>query len=261
MANIHPTAIVEESVKLAENVTVGPFCVIKGNVTVGEGTVFDSHVSVGSDYGVVEIGKNNRFFPNSVIGGDPQDLKYKNEATKLIIGDDNIIREFVTLNTGTVTGLNETRIGNKNLLMAYVHVAHDCTLGNNIVIANVTQFAGHVEVEDNVIVGGQCSITQFTRLGRFSYLGASSAFNKDVPPFCIAEGSWGRVRATNKVGLERNGFSKDEVKAIYKAIRKFSQSDATTNEILEELKKENPSDHIQEIIRFVEKSKKGIARK
>lgn len=260
MSNIHPTAVVGTNVSLGKDVVVGPFCVIKGQVSVGDGTVFDSHVCVGSDYGIVEIGSNNKFAASSVIGGDPQDLKYKNEPTKLIIGDNNNIREYVTLNTGTVTGHNETRIGNNNLIMAYVHVAHDCILGNNIIVANVTQFAGHVVVEDNVTVGGNSSITQFTRLGRFSYIGAGSGFNKDVPPFCIADGHWGKVRATNKVGLERNGFSKDDIKSIYKALRKFSKSDLTTSEIIESLKEENTSDHLQELIRFVEQSKKGIAR-
>ena len=259
--SIHPTALVDSQVKIHPSVSVGPFAVIKGQVTIGENTVIDSHVSIGSETGIVEIGSGNRFHQNSVIGGTPQDLKYKGEDTKLIVGDNNVIREYVTMNIGTVTGLGETRIGNNNLIMAYVHVAHDCVFGNHIVVANLAQCAGHVEIQDHVIVGGRVSITQFARLGKFSYVGANSAINKDIAPFAMAEGHWAVMRATNKVGLERNGYDKNSVQNIHKALRALIKGEGTLPEIIKRIKEEcEPSEALQELLFFIESSKKGLAR-
>ncbi len=259
--SVHSTAIIGPHVKLHPSVAVGPFSIITGDVSIGAGTVLHSHVCIGSEFGIVSIGEKNEFYQGAVIGGTPQDLKYKGEPTKLIIGNNNIFREFCTLNLGTVTGLGQTVIGNDNLLMAYVHVAHDCLFGNNIIVANSTQFAGHVEVQDHVTIGGHCSITQFMRFGRFSYIGASSSLNKDITPFTMAEGRWAKLRATNKIGLERNGFDQNEIRNIHKALRILIKGEGTVSALVSRIKEEcKASDSIQELLHFIEASQKGLAR-
>jgi UDP-N-acetylglucosamine acyltransferase len=259
--SIHPTAIIGPDVKLADQVTVGPYSVIKGKVRIGRGTNIESFVVIGSDHGIVEMGENNHIFSGAMVGGPPQDLKYKNEPTRLVLGSGNMIREFVTVNLGTVTGGGETRIGDSNLLMAYVHVAHDCKLGNNIAIANTTNFAGHVTVEDNVRIGGVCSFNQFIRIGKFSFIAGDSAGNKDVMPFTIAQGKYAVSRAANTIGMERAGFVAADIESVYKAIRTITKGGHTIDEALAEIK-ENcaPCEHINYLINFVKSSERGIAR-
>lgn len=259
--SIHPTAIIENGVELGSSVVVGPFSIIKGNTKIDDGTIIEGHVQIGSSYGVVKIGQNNHIFPGAVLGGAPQDKKYKNEPTELIIGNNNTIREFATLNIGTVTGGGKTVIGHDNLLMAYVHVAHDCMIADHTVVANSTQFAGHVILEDHVIVGGCCALSQFVRLGRFSYIGGDSTINKDILPYTIAEGKWAVMRATNKIGLSRSGFTKEEVENIHKAIRFILKGNRTLEEAVEKIQSECQQDqHIQYFLDFIKKSKKGLAR-
>lgn len=258
---IHPTAIIDKRVELDPGVVVGPYSVLKGKVYVGSGTVIESHAVIGSEHGAVRIGKNNKIFSAAMVGGPPQDLKFKGEETRLEIGDNNQIREFVTVNVGTVTGGGITRIGSNNLLMAYVHVAHDCQLGSNIAIANTTNFAGHVTVEDNVRIGGVCSFNQFITIGKYSFIAGDSAVNKDVMPFTIAQGKYAVSRAPNSIGLERAGFSKDEVENIWKAIRIVTKGDRTIEEALEKISNEcSPSENIQYLVQFIKKSERGIAR-
>lgn len=259
--NVHPTAIVDKSVELGGGVSVGPFAVLKGKVFIGEGSRIHSHTVIGSEHGVVRIGQNNQIMPGAMVGGPPQDLKFKGEETALEIGDENVIREFVTINVGTVTGTGVTRIGNNNLLMAYVHVAHDCRIGSNIAIANTTNFAGHVTVEDNVRIGGVCSFNQFITVGKHSFIAGDSAVNKDVMPFTIAQGKYAVSRACNSIGLERAGFSKEEVDNIYKAIRIVTKGNRTIEESLEEIHKEcQPSENISYLVQFIQKSERGVAR-
>lgn len=258
---VHETAIIGSNVELGEGVVVGPFSVIKGQTKIGAGTIIESHVSIGSDYGLVTIGTGNHIYQSAVVGGPPQDLKYKDEQTELIVGNNNAIREFVTLNIGTKTGGGKTIIGDGNLLMAYVHVAHDCIVKNNVIIANSTQLAGHVEIDDRVTIGGCCAISQFCRLGKFSYIGGDSTINKDILPFCLAEGRWAVMRATNKIGLERGGFSKSEIESIHKAIRFVTKGNRTVDEAVEKIKAEcAPNDHIAHMLNFIATSKKGLAR-
>lgn len=258
---IHPTAIIEKGVELDNSVSVGPFSVIKGKVRIGRGTKIESHVVIGSEHGTVVIGTDNHIFSGAVIGGPPQDLKFKGENTSLEIGDRNIIREFVTLNVGTHTGGGVTRIGHDNLLMAYVHVAHDCQLGNKIVVANSSNFAGHVIVEDNVRIGGVCGFTQFTRIGRFSFIAGDSTINKDIIPYSIAQGKYAVPRAANEVGMQRAGFAKEEVDAVYRAIRMITRGSGTVEETLGEIEQKClPSEHVKYLIEFIRKAEKGIAR-
>jgi UDP-N-acetylglucosamine acyltransferase len=259
--NVHPTAIVDKTVELDHGVTVGPYAVLTGKVFVGAGTEINSHAVIGSKYGNVRIGKNNKIYSSAMVGGPPQDLKFKNEETRLEIGDGNMIREFVTVNVGTVTGHGVTKIGSNNLLMAYVHVAHDCVIGSNIAIANTTNFAGHVTVEDNVRIGGACNFNQFVTVGKFAFLAGESAVNKDIMPFTIAQGKYAVSRVPNSIGLERAGFSKEEVDNIYKAVRIITKGGRTIEEALDDIGKEcAPSENIQYLTEFIKKSERGIAR-
>jgi UDP-N-acetylglucosamine acyltransferase len=258
---IHPTAVIDKRVELGEGVQIGPFCVLKGKVRIAAGTKIESHVVIGSEKGMVDIGQNNHIFSGAIVGGPPQDLKFNGEATRLEIGDDNAIREFVTINVGTVTGTGVTRIGSHNLLMAYVHIAHDCQLGSHITIANTSNFAGHVTVEDYVRIGGVCSFNQFIKVGKYAFIAGDSAVNKDVMPFTIAQGKYAVSRAPNSILLERSGFSKDEIDNIYKAVRIITKGNRTIDEAMADIESEcQPSENIQYLIQFVRKSERGIAR-
>jgi UDP-N-acetylglucosamine acyltransferase len=259
--DVHPTAILGKNVELDEDVKIGPYSVLKGKVFVGRGSVIESHVVIGSDHGIVRMGKNNHVFSGAMVGGPPQDLKYKNEETSLEIGDNNAIREFVTVNIGTATGNGVTRLGNDNLLMAYVHIAHDCQLGSHIAIANTSNFAGHVTVEDYVRIGGVCSFNQFITIGKYAFIAGDSAVNKDVMPFTIAQGKYAVSRAPNSILLERSGFSKEEIENIYRAVRIVTKGGRTMEEALEDIGKDcAPSENIQYLTNFIRKSERGIAR-
>ncbi len=259
--DIHPTAVIDKTVELAEGVKVGPYSVIKGHVMIGRGTKIDSHVVIGSEHGTVIIGQNNHILPGAMVGGPPQDKKFKGEKTRLEVGDHNIIREFVTINCGTATGGGVTRIGSHNLLMAYVHVAHDCQIGNHIAVANTTNFAGHVTVEDHVHVGGVCAFNQFVTVGKYAFIAGDSAINKDIMPFTIAQGKYAVARAANTIGLERAGYPKEEIDNIYKAIRIVTKGGRTIEESLEDIQKEcQPSENITYLMNFIRKSERGIAR-
>lgn len=197
---IHPTAIVSDKAKIGNNVKIGPYCVVDEHVSLGDGCELISHVSIS---GHTTVGSNNRFFPFSCIGHDPQDLKFHGEASELIIGDGNTIRESVTINPGTEGGGMLTRLGNNNLLMAYSHVAHDCLLENDIIMANNATLAGHVKVEDGAIIGGMSAIHQFLRIGKYSMIGGMSGVVKDIPPYCLTAGGYRPALAgLNLIGLE-----------------------------------------------------------
>jgi len=257
---IHPSSVVSSDAVLAEDVEIGPYCNIQGQVSIGQGTYVEGHVTIGSRFGVVEIGKNNHIAPGAVIGGPPQDISYKAEPTRLIIGDNNVIREFSTLNIATSKGDGATVIGNNCYFMAYSHVGHDCKIGNNVVVANNSHFGGHCVVEDNVVVGGVCAFNQFSKVGKNSFIAGSSIVNKDVLPFSRAQGNYAIVRATNKVGLLRKGFSKEEVSNIHKAIRIVIMGSATLEEAYARIDKEcTPSENIEYLVNFIKTSKRGIA--
>lgn len=257
---VHSTSIISSDVVLEEDVEIGPYCNIQGAVRIGRGTYVEGHVTIGSRYGIVEIGKNNHIAPGAVIGGPPQDISYKAEPTKLIIGDNNVIREFATLNIATSKASGATVIGNNCYLMAYSHVGHDCKIGSNVIVANNTNFAGHVVVEDSVTIGGVCGFSQFTRVGKNSFVAGASIVNKDILPFSRAEGHWALIRATNKVGLIRKGFSKEEVANIHKAIRIVIMGSHTLEEAYQRIENEcTPSENIAYLVDFIRSSKRGIA--
>lgn len=258
---IHSTAIIDKHVELADDVEVGPFTIITGHVKIDKGTVIGSHVSIGNPYGRVFIGQKNQILPGAMVGGPPQDVSYKNEPTELHIGDGNLIREFTTLNCGTVKGGGKTKIGNNCMLMAYVHVAHDCVLNNNVIIANSTQLAGHVEIDDFVRVGGMVGLVQFVKIGKYAYIGGGAHINKDIIPYSIAEGNWAKVRAMNKVGLQRAGFKKEDIDDIYKAIKFLIMGDRTVDEALKLIESEcGSSESIKYLVNFIKSSENGVAR-
>jgi UDP-N-acetylglucosamine acyltransferase len=262
MANnkIHPSSVISPEAQIADDVEIGPYCLIQGKVKIGKGTFVEGHVTIGTRYGVVEIGENNHFSPGAVIGGAPQDISYKGEPTALIIGNNNTFREFSTVNIATSKGDKKTEIGNNCYFMSYTHVGHDCKIGNNVIIANDSHLGGHCEIGDNVTIGGVCAFNQFTKVGRGAFIAGSSAINKDVLPFSRAQGNYATVRATNKIGLSRKGFSREEVSNVHKAVRIMIMGSHTVEEGIARIQAEcTMSPNIEYFIEFIRSSKRGIA--
>lgn len=258
---IHPSSVIQGDLQLEEGAEIGPYCLIQGQVKIGKGTFVEGHVTIGSRYGVVEIGEHNHICPGAVIGGPPQDVTYKSDSTRLKIGNHNIFREFSTANIATAKGDRETTIGDHGYFMAYTHVGHDCKVGNHVIIANDTHLGGHTIIEDNVVIGGVCAFNQFTRVGRHSFIAGSSVINKDILPFSRAQGNYAVCRATNKIGLQRKGFTKDEVENIHRAMRIVIMGTDTVEEAIERIRKEcATSAQIEYFIDFIRNSKRGIAK-
>lgn len=260
MAKIHPTSVISGDADIGPDVEIGPYCLIQGKIKIGRGTSIEGHATVGCKTSVIELGENNLICPGAVIGGPPQDISYKGEPTKLIIGNNNTFREFATANIATSKGEGITRIGNNGYFMAYTHIGHDCHIGDNVIIANNSHLGGHCELEDNVVIGGVCAFNQFTKVGKSSFVAGSSIVNKDILPFSRAQGSWALVRATNKVGLLRRGWTREEVQNIHKAIRIIIKGSHTIEEGLERIRNEcQPSENIDYLVNFIRSSKRGIA--
>jgi UDP-N-acetylglucosamine acyltransferase len=261
MTNIHPSSVISPQTEIAEGAEIGPFCIIKGRVKIGPGTRLESHVSIGSEHGVVELGRNNRISYGAALGGPPQDIHYKGEPTKLVIGDDNMIRECTTLNIGTVKGGGVTKVGNKNLIMAYVHLGHDVQMGDHNVIVNSTQVAGHVHIDHHATISGVCAFNQFVKIGSYSFTAGYSSVNKDILPYSVARGNYAVCTATNKIALERAGFSEVTIENIHKAVRILLKASATTSEGIERILQECvPSPEIDYLVKFVRESKRGLAK-
>ena len=208
---IHPTAIIHSSAKISSDTEIGPYCVIGSDVEIGSNTKLHSHVSI---KGNTKIGKNNEIFPFVSLGTSPQDLKYKGEKNSIKIGDNNKLREYVNINPGTSQGGTITKIGNNNLLMVYCHVAHDCNLGNDIVLANNVQVGGHVTIEDNAIIGGSCAIHQFSRIGSLAMIGGMTGVLSDVIPFGLSLGNRNNLVGLNLIGLRRAKISNEDIKTL-----------------------------------------------
>ena len=255
---IHATAIVDAEAQIADDVEIGPYSVIGAGVEIGAGSVIGPHVVV---MGPTRIGRENRIFQFASIGDAPQDKKYQGEPTRLEIGDRNVIREYVTLNRGTVDGNGETRIGSDNLFMAYSHVAHDCIVGDHTIFANAASLSGHVEVGDHAILGGFTSVHQFTTIGGRSFCGLGSVVTQDIPPFSTAAGNRARVVGINKEGLKRRGFSPELIRALHKSFRELLKSRVSKEMAFENLKPLcDKFPEVDEFVRFVRNSKRGIAR-
>lgn len=255
--NVQPTAQVADSASIAEDVVIGHYTVIGPEVKIGAGTHIGNHCVLTGD---TSIGKNCRIFTGAVIGSIPQDLKYKGEKTKLIIGDNNIIREYVTINLGTAAS-DKTVIGNSNLIMAYAHIAHDCVIGDNVVLANVGTLAGHIIIEDRAILGGLAAVHQFVRIGTLSIIGGCSKVIQDVPPYSMCDGHPARVRALNKVGLERVGLSKQAKANLKHAFTILFNSGLTISHAVKRVEKELPSTpEVTHLIDFIKNSQRGVCR-
>jgi UDP-N-acetylglucosamine acyltransferase len=258
MAKIHPTAIVHPEAALHDTVEIAPFAVIGPKVRIRAGTRIGPHAVI---EGRTEIGERNRIFQFASVGAVPQDLKYAGEDTQLVIGDENQIREFTTLHIGTAGGGGITRIGNRNLFMAYSHVAHDCQVGDGCVLANSAALAGHVEVGDHVIFGGLSAVHQFTRIGDHAFIAGGAMVAMDVPPYCTAQGDRAELIGLNTVGLSRHGYTDEQIARIKDAYKVVFRSKLGLNESIAKLKAEyGGHEEVEKFLDFVERSKRGITR-
>lgn len=255
---IHPSAIIDDLAVVAEGVSVGPFCVIGPDVEIGTGTVIGPHVVI---RGPTRIGRENRIFQFASIGEDPQDKKYQGEITRLEIGDRNVIREYSTVHRGTIQDKSVTRLGDDNLLMAYTHVAHDCVIGNGVIMANGASLAGHVTVDDFAILGGFSLVHQFCRIGRYSFSGMGSVISRDIPPYVMVGGSPTRPRGINSVGMERRGFDAESILQIKRAFKLIYKSRLKLEEAIESLTAmAEQSSEVIPLLEFLKQSGRSIIR-
>jgi len=252
---IHKTAIIEDGAVVADSVQIGPYCYIGANVEIGEGTVIGSHTTI---EGFTKIGKNNKIYSHAVLGSDPQDLKFRGEKVFLEIGDNNIIREFTLINPGTEGGGSITKIGNQNLLMGYVHIAHDVQIGNRCILANAATLAGHVELGNGVVIGGLTPIHQFVKIGDLAMIAGASALSQDIPPYCLAEGNRAVVRGLNLTGLRRAISDRKEIDNIKSAYREIFESGKPIKESVERVLEITKSPFVENMCRFILESKRGI---
>jgi len=254
---IHPTAIVDKKAKLADDIEVGPYAIIGPNAEIAKGAVIGSRVTID---GYTAIGERTRIFTGAVIGSPPQDLKYKGQKTFLVIGKNNIIREYVTMNPGTAEGTS-TSVGDGNLFMAYAHVAHNCVIGSNCIIANLGTFAGHVTLEDRVIIGGLAAVHQFVRVGKMAIIGGCSKVVQDIPPFSTCDGNPARVYGLNLVGLRRAGMPKKAQTELKKAFRILFHSGLILKHSVEKVKKEvELIEEVKYLLNFLKDSERGISK-
>lgn len=257
MTNIHPTAVVAPGAELGEGVEIGPYCVIGPNVRLGPGTRLMSHVVLD---GHTTLGRECTVFPFASIGSLTQDLKYRGGAPRVEIGDRTTLREYVTVNTATADG-DATRVGSNCLIMACAHVAHDCRVGDGVIVANGTGLSGHVIVEDQVILGGITGIHQFCRLGRMAMIGGCSKVNQDVPPYMICEGNPAAVPAVNLIGLQRRGVPEESIRAVRDAHRIIYRAGLNTSQALTRIEQDvAPVPEIRHLLDFIRSSERGITR-
>lgn len=257
MAKIHPTAIIHPTAKLGDACEVGPYCVIGANVEIGAACWLQSHVVV---EGPTRIGPNNRFYSFGSIGQRTQDLKYSGEPTHLEIGEGNNFREFVTVNRGTAPN-SKTVIGNRGNFLAYCHIAHDCVVGDDVIFSNNGTLAGHVEIGNHVVLGGLTAIHQFCRLGPYAMTGGCSKIVQDVPPFLIADGNPAVVRGLNKVGLERQGFTPEQLKNLKECYRILYRQNLNVAQAIDEIRSSAPdTTEVDTFVTFIESSSRGIIK-
>ena len=254
---IHPTAVIDPAAHIGDGSTVGAYCVIGPDVQIGDGCTIHNHVTIA---GPTRIGNGNTFFPYCSVGQRTQDLKYAGEPTYLEIGDQNSFREFCTLNRGTAPG-SKTVIGSHGNFLAYSHIAHDCTVGDHVIFSNNGTLAGHVIVEDHAVIGGLAGVHQFCRIGRHAITGGCTKIVQDVPPFMIADGNPAEVRGINQVGLERRGFEPESIRLLREAYRIIYRSNLNTKQAVEAIREQLPTNpHLEELLVFIETSKRGIVR-
>ncbi|MBT9139077.1 MAG: Acyl-(acyl-carrier-protein)--UDP-N-acetylglucosamine O-acyltransferase [Syntrophomonadaceae bacterium] len=255
---IHKTAVISSKAEIDDDVSIGPFCIVGEDVSIKKGTKLLSNIVI---EGNTEIGEECTIYPFASIGLPPQDLKYKNEKTGVKVGNKNIIREYVTIHRASVGGDRLTEVGDSNFLMAYVHIAHDCKIGNGATMANVATLAGHVHVEDFAVIGGLVVVHQFTRIGAYSMVGGFSGIGQDIPPYTMASGARAKLYGLNVIGLKRHGFSDDAINILKKAYKILFREKKTLKEALKKIKSELPeTPEIKRLLEFIEKNKRGICR-
>jgi UDP-N-acetylglucosamine acyltransferase len=255
---IHPTSIISPHAQLADSVRIGPFCTIGDNVKLGDGCILESHVVI---EGPSTIGADNRFFPFCVIGAQPQDLKFKGEDTFLTIGSHNVFREYVNIHRGTRGGGGHTRIGDHNFLMTGVHVAHDCAIGSHIIMANAATLAGHVTIEDHATIGAYSGVHQYCRVGQHGYVGGYTVVTKDVLPFSKTVSDRNtKAYGVNTIGLERKGFTAEQIRAIKAAFRLLLQSNLNTSQAVAAIRDAGLGAEVDVIVRFIETSDRGVVK-
>ena len=258
MTLIHPRAVIAPEAKLGSDVSVGAFSVIGPGVAVGRGTTIGSHVIID---GIAEIGERCQISSHVVLGAPPQILEDRNEMTRLVIGHQTVVREFASVHRGSLRGRGTTMLGQRNYIMAYAHVGHDCVLGDDVVVSSQAGLAGHVEVEDRAVIGGKAGIHQFVRIGKYAMVGACSAVSKDIPPFMMAHGNRAKCYGLNTVGLRRYGVSREAIVKLKQAYRAIFLSKLNTSQALERLATEVDScPEVEHLIHFIKISSRGIAR-
>lgn len=257
-ARIHKSAIIDPSAILADGAEIGPFCVIGAGVEIGEGTVVGAHCVI---EGPTTIGRHNRIHPHSVIGGEPQDKKYAGEPTRLEIGDHNTIREFATINRGTTQDGGLTRIGNHNWIMAYVHIAHDCVVGDRTIFANAASLAGHVRVDDWVILGGFTLVHQFCQIGAHAFTSMGSIVNRDVPPYVMVAGNFAEPKGINSEGLKRRGYDTDRIMSIRRAYKTLYKAGLPLAEARDQLESAaHAAPDVRLMLEFIDRSERSLIR-
>ena len=250
---IHKTVIVDLNAKISKNVKIGPYTVIGPNVEIGEETEIQSHVNI---VGNTKIGKNNKIYPFASIGNDPQDLKYQGEETKLEIGDNNKIREYVTINPGTKGGGGLTKVGNNCLFMVSSHIAHDCIVGDNVILANNVPLGGHANIGDNAIIGGNSAVQQFTRVGKFAMIGGMCGVVRDIIPYGIAHGNRSILQGLNLIGLRRKNVPNKEIMILSNAYKELFKNENLTENLKKLSNEIETNELVKEVIRFIEEDKK-----
>jgi len=255
---IHSTAIISPKAEIEDDAFVGPFCIIQEGAHIKRGSKLISNVII---EGNTEIGENCTIYPFTSIGLPPQDLKYRGETTGVKIGNNNTIREYITLHRASIGGDGQTTLGDNNFLMAYVHIAHDCKIGNSVIMANVATLAGHVVIEDHAYIGGLCAIHQYARIGSYAMVGGFSGIGQDIPPYMIASGPRAKLFGLNTVGLKRHGFADSTINDLKKAYKILFREKRTLKDAIKKIQENIPyTDEIKHLIEFIQKNKRGICR-
>lgn len=255
---VHPTAILDPTAELGENVRIGPYALIDAEVVIGDGTEVGAAAHVA---GPTVVGKENRIYPKACVGFDPQDLKFSGERTELVMGDRNAVREFVTINRGTGKGGGTTRVGDDNLFLTHAHVAHDTVVGNRTLFVNGATLAGHVEVEDDAVIGAYSSVQQFCRVGRHAYIGGYSVITRDALPFVKTVGVKPSCYGVNRIGMERKGGTSEEIAQVETAYRLLTRGGLNTSQALDKIRAElGVAGAVGQLVEFIEKSQRGVIR-
>lgn len=258
MTKIHPSAVVSSGAEIGPGVEIGPYSTVEDHVTIGKDTVIGAHVVI---EGHTQIGERNKIYPFSCIGTPPQDIGYRGEDTRLIIGNDNMIREYVTINRATTKEGWKTVVGNYNYIMAYAHIAHDCFLGDRVIMSNVATLGGHITIGDHAILGGLVAVHQFVRIGSYAFLGAKSGVDRDVAPFMITAGPRAKLYGVNRKGLSRMGFSQETIDGLKKAYRIIWRENKRFSEGISQAREElKPFPELEMLLNFFNGSKRGILR-